>query len=395
MPRRLLGIYILLLVSVLVGRAQGDVAFLTIGTETVCRGEYEYYLRKSLDKRGHVLAQTLARFKQKVQVARELGLDTLESYRHELEYYQTIQSQQGRMAENRSSLCGREWIKLLHVTYSLSQHADKKQVLEATQKLDSLYVSLMEGTGEVKPEEMPWIQTRHLLDEWQGQLKMLDRGMFSKPFHSPEGIHIIAWIDKRNDVYPESEGAFEENGFRQKEMEEGLLVASLDNYLEKTVSCTEPGMKDYFDKHRADYGWGIPHYRGAVIHCQSKKEAQRIKKYLKKFPEQLWREAWERMPEDVSRDCRMELGLFAIGSNPYVDKLVFKCGEFEPLEDYPYTWVLGKKLKKGPTMTDVREEVEKDCRKFRKKAELEALMEKYRVEMDEEVLKTVNREGNK
>ena len=41
MPRRLLGVWVLLLVSVLVGRAQGDAVLLTVNNEVVCRSEFE------------------------------------------------------------------------------------------------------------------------------------------------------------------------------------------------------------------------------------------------------------------------------------------------------------------------------------------------------------------
>ena len=188
-----------------------------------------------------------------------------------------------------------------------------------------------------------------------------------------------------------------DDAFRQKEMEEGLLVTALDAYWEKALVCSEQDLEEYFKAHRTEYGGGVPHFRGAVIHCQSKKEAKAIKKYLKNYPEALWKEAVEeRMPEEISQSCRIEIGLFAIGRNPYVDKLVFKCGDFQPLADYPYTWVSGKKLKKGPTdYRDVRMKVEKDCRKARKKAEMQAFMQKKRVEIDKEVLKTVNRAENK
>jgi peptidyl-prolyl cis-trans isomerase SurA len=79
-----------------------------------------------------------------------------------------------------------------------------------------------------------------------------------------------------------------------------------------------------------------------------------------------------------------------------VDKLVFKCGSFEPLADYPHTWVLGKKLKKGPEdFKIIRSKVENDCLEIKKKSEIEALTQKYRIEIDKEVLKTVNRAENK
>ena len=44
---------------------------------------------------------------------------------------------------------------------------------------------------------------------------------------------------------------------------------------------------------------------------------------------------------------------------------------------------------------DVRRKVENDCLDAKKNDELETLMRKYRVEIDKEVLKTVNRAGNK
>ena len=77
MPRRLLGIFMLLLVSVTLVRAQGDVVLLTVGSEKVSRSEFEYHFSKSSEKRADVFLETFARFKQEVQCARGLGLDTL------------------------------------------------------------------------------------------------------------------------------------------------------------------------------------------------------------------------------------------------------------------------------------------------------------------------------
>ena len=245
-------------------------------------------------------------------------------------------------------------------------------------------------------EVLPWIQTRHLLNEWQYQLAKLDKGEYSRPFVSPLGIHIIAWTDRRMENQLATSYSEADVTYRLKEMEESLLLVHLDDYLEKTLNLTEADLETYFDSHREEYGWGTPHYRGAVIHCQSKKVAKKIKKHLKKYSEALWKEAWKQLPTEISGESLMEMGLFPIGSNPYVDKLAFKCGKYEPLKDYPYTWVMGKILKKGPSdYTDVREKMEKDCREAQKEAEMEASIQKYRVEINEEVLKTVNHDGNK
>ena len=92
--------------------------------------------------------------------------------------------------------------------------------------------------------------------------------------------------------------------------------------------------------------------------------------------------------------CRIEYGMFAIGANSYVDKLVFKCGDFQPSSDYPHVWVMGKRMKKGPEdYRDVRSKVAEDCLEAKKKAETESFVRKYTIEIDKEVLKTVNRAG--
>ena len=397
MPRRLLGIFILLLVFVSVVQAQGEVALLTVGDETVGKEEFEYQWSKSSEERAHVFAQTYGCFMQKVQWAKELGLDTLPAYRERISYYHRILEHRSEELERKRIHRGveKEWVKLRYITCPLRQHESRRKEKETKAYIDSLYVSLMEG-GEIAFETLPWTQTRHLLKEWQTQLALLPKGEYSKPFYSFQGIHIISWTDKVYGSPEENVMSDQMRSFQVKELENGLLVASLDAYLESLLACTESELEDYFKKNREQYGWGIPHYRGAVIHCQDKKEAKKIKKYLSKYPIALWKNAWERMPKEISEKCLMEVGMFSIGKNPYVDKLAFKCGEYQPLEDYPYTWVLGQKLKKGPTdYRDVYEDLKGDCLNAKKEAEIEAFMRKNKVEIDEEVLKTVNRCRNK
>ena len=397
MPRRLLGIFILLLVFVSVMQAQGEVALLTVGNEKVGKEEFEYHWGKSSEERALVFAQTYERFMQKVQWAKEMGLDTLPAYRERVGYYRRILEYRIGKLQRQQNRRGmeEEWVKLKHVTRPLHQHESQQKEKEAKAYLDSLYVSLMEGS-EVAFETLSWVQTRHLLKEWQAQLMNLPKEEYSKPFYSSQGIHIIAWTDKVKGAPAEKMMSDQMQSFQVKELENGLLVASLEAYWENSLLCSEADLENYFKKNREQYGWGIPHYRGAVIHCQDKKEAKRIKKYLSKYPIALWKDAWARMPKEISEKCRIEVGMFPIGQNPYVDKLAFKCGEYQPLKNYPYTWVLGHKQKKGPTdYKDVYEDLKRDCLKAKKEAEFEAFMRKNKVEIDEEVLKTVNRCRNK
>ena len=109
MPRRLLGVFMLLLVSVLMGRAQGDVVLLTVGNEMVSKHEFEYFFSKSQEKRADVFAETYAHFKKKVQYARELGLDTLAGFRFRME--QLKEKAEAKKTITRSRKAEKEYLK--------------------------------------------------------------------------------------------------------------------------------------------------------------------------------------------------------------------------------------------------------------------------------------------
>ena len=391
LPRRLLGVYLLLLVSISRIWAQGEVVLLTVGSEKVSRSEVEYHFSRSLEKRADVFVETYGRFKQKVLYAKELGLDTLsEHIRRKTVLSDAMMSRTQKSETNRS---GKEWVKLVHVTYPLKQSAAKVEQRKGKAYMDSLY-STLKDSSVVQAEELPWVQTRYLLNEWQEALKTLSPNEWSQPFFSPQGIHIVAWKEKTYEQAPLETNLVSSDEYQLKALEEGLLVAALDEALQQRLVYTEQDLEHHFKKHYADYGGGIPHFRGAVIFCQSKKEEKAIKKYLKKIPEPLWKEAAPRLEKELSVKCRIEYGMFAIGTNSYVDKLVFKCGDFQPSSDYPHVWVMGKRMKKGPEdYRDVRLKVAEDCLEAKKKAETEGFVRKYTIEIDKEVLKTVNRAG--
>ena len=395
MPRRLLGILILLLEFVMQVQAQGDAVLLKVGSEAVCVKEFKYFYKRSLNKDVRQFLQSFIDYKVKLQHAKELGLDTLKEYRLQKESFSRVTLPVANISQsvNRE----KDWIKVFHVTVPLNQHATPKEELEAKLKLDSLHVEWRNGADWKQiAEELPWIETRYLLKEWQEQLKSLYKDQLSMPFYSPVGMHLIAWTDK-NKTCAEIEPT-DENGeafFRLQEIKDGLLIASLVAKTPKETNPSERVLEAYFKQNLEIYGGGIPHFRGMVIHCKSKKEAKAIKKYLRKYPRELWAEAIERMPGKVSEKCLYEVGMFKIGENAYVDKLVFKCGNFSAVTGYPYTWVLGEKLKKGPqTYRDVKDKVEKDYARLVKTTRMEQLRQKIGVEINEEVLKTVNNEGN-
>ena len=263
-----------------------------------------------------------------------------------------------------------------------------------------------------------WIPERCLIKEFTGQLNTLKKGNYSAPFFSPLGIHIVYLLDRRQGGYPSGvtgnaamqkvadSGPIERkdsllNKTRMElcQVSDGLLAAYWDKRHGGTKSGTisDKELQSYFESHKNDYAWDLPHFKGGVIHCLNKKVASKLKKRLKKCPLNKWNEEISAFSqENPEWKVVVETGLFQIGTNPYVDKLAFKCGHFTPRTDLPYAFVLGKRLKKGPEdFQDVRNEVQRDYRLWTERTQMEELKRGFRIEINQDILKTVNCSGKK
>ena len=401
MPRGLLGILIFLLVSVSVARAQGDIVLLRIGDTQVYKSEFEYYFNRSNCNTSQEFLEDFLVYKAKTLYAKELGLDTFPDFINQKMYY--LQSLEGLLGKKdpvgcQSSAAGEEWMELWHVTCPLEQHVPKADEIKAKSFMDSISSVLKDNVvGEGKIGKTLWIPRHLLLPEWDKALAGLTQGEISKPFYSPIGLHIVCWKDKRMDEKPlekemdsEVVSAF---NYKVKEVEDALLVMALS--MNRSFSYSEEELEEFFIRYREGYQWDYPHYRGAVFHCKNKKTAKAIKKHLKRYDFSSWEEALNGLNFVYAESYRMEYGLFQIGKNKYVDKLIFKCGSFEPLSDYPYTFVMGKKLKVPDSYKDVRDKVVKDYLDYQDRHWNDVVKHKYKVEINEEVLKTVNNSGNK
>lgn len=401
MPRGLLGILIFLLVSVSVARAQGDIVLLRIGDTQVYKSEFEYYFNRSNCNTSQEFLEDFIAYKAKTLYAKELGLDTFPDFINQKMYY--LQSLEGLLGKKdpvgcQSSAAGEEWMELWHVTCPLEQHVPKADEIKAKSFMDSISSVLKDDVvSEGKIGKTLWIPRHLLLPEWDKALAGLTQGEISKPFYSPIGLHIVCWKDKRIDEKPlEKEMDSEEVSafnYKVKEVEDALLVMALS--MNRSVSYSEEELEEFYIRYREGYQWDYPHYRGAVFHCKNKRTAKAIKKHLKRYDFSSWEEALNGLNFVYAESYRMEYGLFQIGKNKYVDKLIFKCGSFEPLSDYPYTFVMGKKLKVPDSYKDVRDKVVKDYLDYQDRHWNDVVKHKYKVEINEEVLKTVNNSGNK
>ena len=455
MPRYLLGVLLLLLVSVSEMQAQGDVV-LYIEGKPVYRSEFEYYYRKAPEQTPEAYLPAFINYKLKVRYAMDSGLDTVSAFRRQLSFYEGrlvksyvvdagMEEQEARFIyeRNKQRLQTNDWVRIAHISKYLPQNATPAAEQAAQAVMDSIYSALRSGadfsllarrySDDADSRQvgglLPWMPVNKNMQEWVNKLTVLEKNKISVPFYSPLGLHIVKWVerkpfasyhDKKEEIQAYMEhggvcsssvrkdvlalylsgalaGKYPDWALRLQEVHDGLLVSYLTRkYQETEYACSEADLEHYFKQHKSDYAWDLPRYKGAVIHCRNKKMASVIKKYLKKKPMEEWKSALEKlMMHTAVPQASIEVGVFIIGKNQYVDKLVFKCGSFEQVPGFSYTFVMGKKLKKGPeSYLDVKESVIRDYQAIHEDSWMKELKRKYKVEINQEVLKTVNNNGS-
>lgn len=409
------------------------VLFRIDGEETSVE-EFEHYYTQVYAASRVSVEQFLPHFlyyKLKVADAKRQSWDTITDFRLQCSALQNeiLKSEERGVLQKQDTLLN--WVRFRQISFLLPQHASSEQERVARQRIDSVYTALKNGIPFEKlaqsyvkvPLPSPyldgeWIPERCLIKEFAGQLSTLKKGNYSAPFFSPLGIHIVYLLDRRQGVYSSgatanmavqkvansvpterTDSLLNKTRMELCQVADGLLAAYWDKLHGGTKSgnISDKELQNYFESHKNDYEWDLPHFKGGVIHCLNKKVASKLKKRLKKCPLNKWNEEISAFSqENPEWKVVVETGLFQIGTNPYVDKLAFKCGHFTPRTDLPYAFVLGKRLKKGPEdFQDVRNEVQCDYRLWTERAQMEELKRGFRIEINQDILKTVNCSGKK
>ena len=160
---------------------------------------------------------------------------------------------------------------------------------------------------------------------------------------------------------------------------------------EDKIATTAPdsvALQNFFLKNQSNYRWSIPRFNGALIECIDKKTGKKIRKMLKRQPEEDWAKLIEPFNKTAER-IKLTQGIFKVGDNAHVDALAFG-GPAIATTQLPYTFILGKKQKSPTDYRDVKDKVRDDYQKYMKQEWIDHLKTTTKVEISEEVLKTVN-----
>lgn len=196
---------------------------------------------------------------------------------------------------------------------------------------------------------------------------------------------VVAYEDTQLEAkYPEFKNLMQE-------YHDGMLLFEISNneVWEKASKDTE-GLKKYFADNKTKYNWSAPKYKGMVIYCKDKETEKKAKAIIKKCSADTVVLTLRKTLNDSISRIKIDKGLFSKGENKAIDGKVFKGEEFVPESKYPIVFVSGKLLKTGPEeFSDVRGLVTSDYQNYLEEKWLKELNQKYKIVVNEDVLKTV------
>jgi peptidyl-prolyl cis-trans isomerase SurA len=168
---------------------------------------------------------------------------------------------------------------------------------------------------------------------------------------------------------------------------DGLLAKEEDKIA--TTNPDSTALQNFFIRNQSDYKWAVPRFNGALVECINKRTSKKVKKLLKKHPQ----EEWDKLivPFNEEKECVvMTKGLFKVGDNAFVDALAFGGPDYTPNAGFPSVIAIGKKQKAPTDYRDVKEKVYSDYKQYMEQEWIAHLKATTKVEISEEVLKTVN-----
>jgi peptidyl-prolyl cis-trans isomerase SurA len=389
-------------------------------------------------------------YKLKVAAALEAQLDTSVAFRQELATYRTRQNKGSAMIgtnlltearqlydRTRKAIGSQGLIRPAEIFLRLSTRASNREQDRIAQRADSIWRALQTGadfaTLAQKVSEDPrtaaqggdigWLQPNQSFVEFEQAAYALQTGELSRPILAPDGFHIILMKERKQlepfEVLKDDlvrsllqqsvrqviagqtvrEVPVQQTDANQKyqdqEYHDGLLVYEITNReIWQRAKTDEIGLRAWFNAHEKAYVSEGPHYRGVAYATKTKADMKAVKKYLKRLPFEQWAEALSAtFNSDGDERVKMEVGVFKPGDNATIDREVFKRRDVTVQGDtaYPFEAVFGKKLKKYPeNYNDVRGQVVADYQQMLEAEWVTLLRSRYPVQINQEILKTVN-----
>ena len=362
-----------------------------------------------------------------------------------------VEKEAYRIYAKDSATIGKDgFLNLSHIVFVVKQKEDKAAVALAKARIDSVYTMLQAGKTFEETARKFGIPARALepfeiirgqaYPEFEAVAFGLSDGEYSKPFESPAGFHVVRRLSTRpfgsfEEYKPAIMNMLEQQNIRERArqirgqqlaeefgggltpsqalaLEDSLLESKYpefgnlmreyyDGLLFFEVSTQEvwnkaqndvAGIEKFFKKNKKKYKFETPRFRGAVIQATTQQNIDNIKSMIAGKSVSEYKSVIDaNLPKDSMKNVRVEIGVFAVGDNAWVDKLAFGQGEGGKLrKGFTAVELEGRIIEKPETYLDVKGVVTNDYQKYLEEQWVKSLRKKYKVKIDKEVLKTVN-----
>lgn len=175
------------------------------------------------------------------------------------------------------------------------------------------------------------------------------------------------------------------------EFSDGLLLFAVKNKNIWDKSKTDKeGLKECFERNRSRYKLESEKYKGILLFARNQSALAATESLAR---DNMDTETFmQQLKATINKDTLTVLaepGLWVQGENAFVDNKVFAAKEPESRRRFPYFAVVGKFISAPEDYTDVRNQVEVDYVAEQERKWDAYLKDKYKVEIDKAVLKTI------
>ncbi len=206
--KRWTGLLILFVLWINGAKAQSDV-LMVINGEKITSAEYkDFCLRKGLPAQA---VNVFINYKLKVNAARGIGLDTLETFwsymdscRHSLSQEFLIKQKEMTTCQMKDHLTKPDRVLVCHIFQYIPQNVTSYSLRACEARMDSLrsvislgQISFEEAVQRYSQEKEPfWIEKLEMPVEFEQVAFTLPLGQVSAPFFTPQGIHMVKVLQR-------------------------------------------------------------------------------------------------------------------------------------------------------------------------------------------------------
>lgn len=150
-------------------------------------------------------------------------------------------------------------------------------------------------------------------------------------------------------------------------------------------------LQSMFEANPSKYQWQLPKYKGYVVHTKDKSTLKKAKEIISQYAhkDNLGQILYQQLNSDSIKSVYIEKGLWGKGENGFIDRSIFKTKNNREIIGYPYFVVSGKLLSAPETLEDTKGQVVSDYQTILENEWVQSLRKKYKVEINNDVLKSL------